>query len=170
MLFNLAPSPLAGEGRGEGETNAIVPRIVALDVGDATIGVAASDELMIAAHPVRTIRRTKSIKADLRAVEETLNELDACKVVVGMPLTLEGEEGFQAQKVKDFFDRLAKRLRVPVEAWDERFSTAEAEDTLIEMDASRAKRRKVIDKMAAAAILTSYLSAAEERNTDPTDD
>ena len=146
-----------------------MPRIVALDVGDATIGVAASDELMIAAHPVRTIRRTKSVKADLRAVEEILEELDACKVVVGIPLTLEGEEGFQAQKVKDFFDRLARRLRIPVEAWDERFSTAEAEDALIEMDASRARRRKVIDKTAAAVILRSYLRAADQRSTDPTD-
>ena len=146
-----------------------MPRIVALDVGDATIGVAASDELMIAAHPVRTIRRTKSVKADLRAVEEILEELDACKVVVGIPLTLEGEEGFQAQKVKDFFDRLARRLRIPVEAWDERFSTAEAEDALIEMDASRARRRKVIDKTAAAVILRSYLRAADHRSTDPTD-
>ncbi|OFX14861.1 MAG: hypothetical protein A2Z18_06335 [Armatimonadetes bacterium RBG_16_58_9] len=134
-----------------------MPRIVALDVGDATIGVAATDELMIAAHPVRAIRRGRGMKSDLREVEAVLEELDASKVVVGMPLDADGEEGPRAAKVRDFSDRLAKRLRIPVEAWDERFSTDEAEEVLIEMDVSRAKRRKVIDAVAATVILTSYL-------------
>jgi len=134
-----------------------LPRIVALDVGDRTIGVAASDELGITANPVRTIRRGASVKADLREVEALLLGLEASKVVVGIPLDAEGNEGPQAAKVKDFSERLAKRLRIPVIYWDERFSTAEAEETLIEMGASRARRRKVIDKMAAAVILESYL-------------
>ena len=134
-----------------------MPRIVALDVGDRTIGVAASDELGIIANPVRTIRRGASVKADLREVDALLAELEASEVVVGIPLDAEGEEGPQAAKVKDFSERLAKRLRIPVIYWDERFSTAEAEETLIEMGASRARRRKVIDKMAAAVILESYL-------------
>jgi len=138
-----------------------VPRIVALDVGDATVGVAASDELNITANPVRVIRRGQSIKADLRAVEELLAELDASKVVVGLPLNAEGEEGPQAAKVRDFHTRLARRLRIPVELFDERFSTADAADILIEMDTSRAKRRKIIDKMAAAVILEGYLKAVE---------
>jgi putative Holliday junction resolvase len=130
---------------------------VALDVGDRTIGVAASDELGITANPVRTIRRGASVKADLREVDALLAELEASEVVVGIPLDAEGEEGPQAAKVKDFSERLAKRLRIPVVYWDERFSTAEAEETLIEMGASRARRRKVIDKMAAAVILESYM-------------
>ena len=134
-----------------------MPRIVALDVGDRTIGVAASDELGITANPVRTIRRGASVKADLREVEALLLGLEASKVVVGIPLDAEGNEGPQAAKVKDFSERLAKRLRIPVIYWDERFSTAEAEESLIEMGASRARRRKVIDKMAAAVILESYL-------------
>ena len=134
-----------------------MPRIVALDVGDATIGVAVSDELGITANPVKVIRRTKSIKADLRTVEEVLSELNAEKVVIGLPLTQDGEEGIQAGKVKDFSGRLTRRLRIPVELFDERFSTVEAEDVLIEMDTSRKKRRKVIDKMAAAVILQGYL-------------
>ena len=144
-----------------------MPRIVAPDVGDATIGVAATDELMIAAHPVRTIRRAGGVKADLLAVEAVLAELDACRVVVGMPLDAEGEEGPQAQKVRDFSDRLAKRIRIPLETWDERFSTADAEELLLEMDASRAKRRDVIDALAAAVILTSYLRSAEEEEGRP---
>lgn len=134
-----------------------MPRIVALDVGDATIGVAAADELMIAVHPVRTIRRTRSVKADLREVEAMLAELNASVVVVGMPLTPEGNMGPQAEKVKDFCDRLARRLSIPVETFDERYSTADAKDRLLEADVSRAKRRRVIDQAAAVIILEGYL-------------
>ena len=134
-----------------------MPRIVALDVGDATIGVAATDELGLAAHPARTIRRTASVKADLRTVEELLRELDAEKVIVGLPLLASGEEGAQAAKVRDFFDRLARRIRIPAALWDESLSTVEAEQMLLEADVSRAKRRKVIDQMAAVVILKGYL-------------
>jgi len=142
-----------------------MPRIVALDVGDATIGVAVSDELGVTANPVCTIRRSRSLKTDLQAVEDILTKLDADKVVVGIPLTAEGEEGIQAAKVKDFSNRLAKRLKIPIDYWDESFSTAEVEDMLIKMDTSRAKRRKVIDKIAAAVILESYLREAEIRKS-----
>ena len=138
-----------------------MPRIVALDVGDATIGVAATDELNIAAHPIRTLHRV-GIKADLRAVVEVLEELDACKVVVGMPVMLKGEKGVQAGKVQDFVDRLSKRVKVPIDVWDERLSTTQAERVLLESDASRSKRKKVIDKMAAAVILQGYMQASSE--------
>mgnify|MGYP001120896073 CR=1 FL=1 len=136
-------------------------RIAALDVGDATIGVAVSDELGVTANPVCTIRRSRSLKTDLQAVEDILTKLNADKIIVGIPLTAEGEEGIQAAKVKDFSNRLAKRLKIPIDYWDESFSTAEAEDILIKMDTSRAKRRKIIDKIAAAVILDSYLREAE---------
>lgn len=141
-------------------------RIAALDVGDATVGVAISDELCITANPVTTIRRSKSIKADLHAVEVLLKELDASKVVVGLPLDLQGEEGIQAAKVKDFTDRLKRRLRIPVELWDESLSTVDAETSLIEMDVSRLKRKKIIDQMAAAVILQSYLESGESQTPD----
>lgn len=132
-------------------------RIVALDVGDATIGVAATDEVGLIAHPVKTIRRTASIKADLRTVEELLAELDASEVVVGLPLLKSGDEGPQAAKVRDFYDRLARRIRIPAVLWDESLSTVEAEELLLEADVSRAKRRKVIDQLAAVVILKGYL-------------
>lgn len=138
-----------------------MPRVVALDVGDATIGVAATDELNIAIHPVKTIRRTQSIKDDVRAVEELLTSLDASKVVVGLPLLRSGEEGIQARKVRGFFDRLARRIRIPAILWDESLSTMEAEERLLEADLSRAKRREVIDQMAAVIILQSYLESAD---------
>ena len=138
-----------------------MPRIVSLDVGDATIGVAVSDELNITANPVCTIRRGRSIKADLREVEELLAEPGAEMVVVGLPLTVDGEEGPQAAKVKDFAERLVRRIRIPMEFWDERFSTQEAEEALIDSDVSRAKRRKVIDQAAAVVILVEYMRAKE---------
>ena len=111
---------------------------MALDVGDARVGVAASDELGITANPVATITRGRSVKADLRAVEELLGELEASLVVVGLPLTAEGEEGPQARKVREFAERLTRRIRIPVEMWDERFSTLEAQEALVEQDVSRA--------------------------------
>lgn len=136
-----------------------MPRIVALDVGDATVGVAATDELGIAAHPVTTLSRGRGVKADLRAVEALLEELGASLVVVGMPLGREGEEGPQAAKVRDFVERLSRRISVPVRAWDESFSTSKAEERLLSADVSRAKRRKVIDQAAAVVILESYLES-----------
>lgn len=134
-----------------------MPRVVALDVGDATIGVAATDELGMLAHPVKTIRRTASIKADLRVVEELLTELDASKVVVGLPLLGSGDDSPQTAKVRDFHERLARRLHIPVVLQDESLTTVEATDLLLEVDVSRRKRRKVIDQMAAVMILREYL-------------
>ncbi len=134
-----------------------MPRIVALDVGDATIGVAATDEAGITVHPVKTIRRTASVKADLRAVEELLAELEASKVIVGLPLLASGDESPQTAKVRDFHERLARRISIPCELFDESMSTVEAEELLLEADVSRAKRRSVIDQMAAVVILRGYL-------------
>ncbi len=130
-----------------------MPRIVSLDVGDTCIGVAVSDERGVTANPVCTIRRGRSIKADVRAVEQLLAQRQAERVVVGLPLTQHGEVGPQAAKVKDFAERLARRIRIPLEYWDERFSTQEAEEALIQSDVSRAKRKKVIDQAAAVVIL-----------------
>lgn len=139
-------------------------RIVALDVGDATIGIAATDEMQLFAAPVRTLRRTGSIKEDLRKVEEVIGELNPCKVLVGLPLDDEGREGVQAQKVKDFANRLSRRLSVPVELWDERFSSVDAEERLIQLDVSRSKRKEKIHAAAAAVILESYLNEMQVRS------
>jgi putative holliday junction resolvase len=133
-------------------------RIMALDVGDRTIGVACSDEGLVLASPVETIAR-RGPKADAIRVGELVKEKDVARVIAGLPLTLRGEEGPQSEKVRAFVDVLRKRLRVPVEFWDERLTTREAERTLIEADLSRAKRKTVIDQMAAVLILQSYLDA-----------
>lgn len=134
-------------------------RMMALDVGEKTIGVAISDELGIIASPLKTINRSASEKADLREVVGLVDELEVSKVVVGIPIMLSGEEAVQAVKVRSFVEKLARRLNVPVETWDERLTTVEAERALIEAGQSREERKKVVDKVAAAVILRSYLAA-----------
>lgn len=134
-------------------------RIVCLDVGDVRIGVAATDELMITIAPRKTVNRTASIKADIRTIVELLDTLEAEKVIIGYPLDQNGNEGPQAAKTRDFHDRLARRIAIPVVLWDERFSTVDAEEELLRMDLSRIQRKKVIDQMAAVNILRSYLES-----------
>ncbi|HOM71696.1 MAG TPA: Holliday junction resolvase RuvX [Armatimonadota bacterium] len=134
-------------------------RVMALDVGEKTIGVALSDETGTIASPLTTIRRTESIKADLREVVRLIEEHDVSKVVVGIPKMLSGEEAVQAGKVREFADRLARRLRIPLDLWDERLTTVEAERILMDAGKDRIERKKVVDQMAAAIILRSYLEA-----------
>lgn len=136
-------------------------RIIALDVGDATVGIAATDELQLVAFPVCTLRRSRSLNADLKMVEDIVCKLKAEKIIVGLPLDQEGREGKQAAKVKDFSSRLAQRLKVPIELWDERFSSADAEERLLDLDVSRKKRKERIHAAAAAVILESYLRELE---------
>lgn len=132
-------------------------RIMGLDVGDKTIGVAVSDELGVAANPVVVIQRTASLKRDIAEVRRLAEERDVGQIVVGMPLMLDGTVGIQAEKVQAFVEALRRRVRIPVVVWDERLTTVEAERLLMEMDQSRAKRKKIIDKLAAAVMLQSYL-------------
>lgn len=131
--------------------------VVALDVGDKTIGVAASDALGWA-HPVRTIRR-RNLEADLDELAAILEERDAKRIVVGLPLNMDGSEGPRAEKTRRFAERLAARFDLPVILWDERLSTWEAEGLLREAGARRTKRKDWVDAVAAQLILTSYLDA-----------
>lgn len=138
-------------------------RIVCLDIGSKRIGVAVSDPLGWTAQGVGVIRRQGG-ERDLAAIAEKCRELSAELIVVGLPLGEEGEVGPAAARVKRFVERLRGYLRgqsldLPIETWDERYSTAIAEERLIAADVSRAKRRRVIDKMAAMAILQDYLEA-----------
>lgn len=135
-------------------------RVLGLDVGSKTIGVAVSDELGLAAHPRETIAR-RGTRADVEQVAAIVARERAERVVVGLPLTLAGEIGPRARRVLVFVDALRARLgaAVPVETWDERFSTAGAERALLEGDVSRARRKEVIDKQAAAFLLQGWLDA-----------
>ncbi|WNG34480.1 Holliday junction resolvase RuvX [Archangium minus] len=133
-------------------------RTLGLDVGTKTIGVAASDALGLTAQTVTTIRRT-SLKADLAALAELVREYEAERFVVGLPLNMDGSEGPRAEATRKFVDVLTQSTGLPVELWDERLSTVAAQRTLLEADLSRAKRREVIDQMAAQFILQGWLDA-----------
>jgi len=136
-------------------------RVLGLDVGSKTIGVAVSDELGLFAHPRTTLARV-GLRGDVAAVADWVEREGAERVVVGLPLTLEGEVGPRAKRVLVFVEALRARLPVPVETWDERFSTAAVERTLIEADLSRKKRKEVVDRGAAAFILQGWLDAHRE--------
>lgn len=131
---------------------------MALDIGDRTIGVACSDEGLILASPVETIQR-RGPKADSIRVETLVKERGVTRIVAGLPLTLKGHQGPQSGKVQEFVEVLKRRVQIPIEMWDERLTTREAERTLIEADLSRARRKEVIDQMAAVLILQTWLDA-----------
>ena len=130
-------------------------RIVALDVGDKRIGVAASDILKITAQAAETYERKG--KGDFRYIADLLKRLEADTVVVGLPLNMNGTTGLQAEKVKDFVAELKKHIDIDVVFQDERLTTSAANRVLLEADMSRKKRKKVVDQIAAVYILQSYL-------------
>jgi putative Holliday junction resolvase len=136
-------------------------RVLGLDVGSKTIGVAVSDELGLLAHPRVTLAR-RGTRADVAQVQGQVAAEGAERVVVGLPLTLEGTIGPRAKRVLVLVEALSAGLGVPVETWDERFSTAAVERALIEADLSRARRKQVIDQEAAAFILQGWLDAHRE--------
>lgn len=133
-----------------------VERIIGLDVGEVRIGVAVSDPLGSMALPRDVIKRGAT-EPTMAAVKELIDDTGASRIVVGLPLNQHGEPGPQAEKVRRFAEELEQRFGLPVDTQDERFSTAEAERTLIGADVSRKNRRKVVDKMAAQHILQTYL-------------
>jgi len=133
-------------------------RIGGLDVGDRRIGVAVSDELGWTAQGLTVLRRTGR-KADLAALAECLRPYAPTTIVVGLPRNMNGGEGPQAEKVRRFAAAVETALGVPIVFWDERLSTVAAERVLLEGNVRRAKRRQVIDKVAAAVILQGYLDS-----------
>jgi putative holliday junction resolvase len=135
-------------------------RILGLDVGSKTIGVAVSDELGLAANPVETIAR-RGTAADVERVVALLAEREAGAIVIGIPLDLRGREGHRARRVRVFLDALRKRLgdQVPIHEWDERFSTVEAERVLRGAELSARRRKQMIDQAAAVTILQGWLDA-----------
>ena len=131
-------------------------RLLGLDVGTKTIGMALSDVTRSVATPYHTVRRTKFTE-DAKAIEAAIEEHEVGAVVIGLPLNLDGSEGPRAQSTRAFARNLAARIAVPILFWDERLSTAAVERHLIEADASRKRRAEVIDRMAAAYILQGAL-------------
>jgi putative Holliday junction resolvase len=133
--------------------------VLALDLGDARIGVALSDPLGLTAQPLRTLA-SRGARNDLRCVAELVEAHDVGTVVIGWPLHLSGREGDRAERAKAWARRLAGRLPgVDVQLWDERLTTVEAERAMLEADVSRERRRANVDRLAATLILQSFLDA-----------
>ena len=131
-------------------------RILGLDVGDRTVGVAASDLLLMTAQGVETIRR-ETLEKDLSRLDELMREYDAVKLVVGLPRNMNGTEGPRAERAKKFVGLLEKQIACPVAMLDERLSTKEASRYLNETNTRGAKRKQVIDKLSAQIILQAAL-------------
>ena len=135
---------------------------IALDVGDKTIGVAVSDDLLLTAQGITTIERV-GIRKDAGKVMDLIKEYDCDTVVVGLPKRLDGSDSPQTEKVYEFKTMLENKMRscgmgnIPLVYQDERLTTVMAEKVLIEADLSRKRRKEVIDKQAAVLILQGYL-------------
>jgi putative Holliday junction resolvase len=130
--------------------------VLGLDVGERRIGVAVADPSGTFAMPVMTIDRT-AIAADIARIVELARSYDAAEIVVGDPVTLSGERGPAATKMDAFVERLARSFDGAIHRVDERLTTAQATKTLIAADVSRKHRKRVVDQMAAALILETYL-------------
>jgi len=133
-------------------------RILGLDVGSKTIGVAISDPFNLTAQGLTTIHWDENdmTSAD-EALRQIIDEYEVKKIVVGFPKNMDGSTGERANITNIYANRLARNFSIPVELYDERLSTMSAERTLLEADVSRKKRKKVIDQLAATIILQNYL-------------
>ena len=138
-------------------------RAMSLDVGTKTIGVAASDLMMMIAGGVETIRRTSPQK-DVERLTQLVKEYEVDTLVVGYPKNMNGSVGERAQMCEVFAEELRQHFPdVKVVLWDERLSTVAAEKVLVDADMRRKKRRQVIDMMAAVVILQNYLDSRQLR-------
>ena len=131
-------------------------RLLGLDVGAKTVGLALSDTTRTVASPYATLRRTR-FAADAQTLAEIIAREGVGGLILGLPINMDGSEGRRCQSVRAFAANLVERIEVPAAFWDERLSTAAVTRTLIEADASRRRRRQLVDKLAAAYILQGAL-------------
>lgn len=136
-------------------------RIIGLDYGSKTVGVAMSDEMLLTAQPLVTIHRERpaKLRQTLAQIEQLLEEYQVEKIVVGLPKKLNNEEGDRCEKTRAFGEMLERRTGLEVIYQDERLTTAEADDLLERGGVRKQNRKQYIDKMAASLILQGYLDA-----------
>ncbi len=149
------PSPPTGS-----ESKPHSPRILGLDVGSKTIGLAVSDPLGITAQGLETIRRQNK-RLDFEQLERVIREYQVTEIVVGLPLRMSGVEGIQAEKMQGFAEQLRRRFQLPVHLWDERLSSAQANRVLRDSEMSIKRRGEVVDRLAAVLILQSWMDHRE---------
>jgi len=144
-------------------------RIIGLDYGTKTVGVAVSDALMITAQPLETIERKSAnkLRQTLARIESIIEEYQAERIVLGYPKNMNNTIGERAEATEQFKEDLERRTGLEVILWDERLSTVEAERILMDTGVRRENRKQYVDKMAAAVILQNYLdSQAYEGQTE----
>ena len=144
-------------------------RIIGLDYGTKTVGVAVSDALMITAQPLETIERKSAnkLRQTLARIESIIEEYQAERIVLGYPKNMNNTIGERAEATEQFKEDLERRTGLEVILWDERLSTVEAERILMDTGVRRENRKQYVDKMAAAVTLQNYLdSQAHEGQTE----
>lgn len=136
-------------------------RIMGLDYGSKTVGVAVSDPLGITAQGVETIERREEnkLRQTLARIEALVQEYEVDKIVLGFPKNMNNTIGERAEKSLELKEKLERRIGIPVIMWDERLTTVEAERTLMESKVRRENRKKYVDKIAAVFILQGYLDS-----------
>ena len=134
-------------------------RILGLDFGSKTVGVAVSDELLFTAQGVETIERKEEnkLRKTCARIEELISFYGVSKIVLGLPKNMNNTSGERVQRCEEFKEMLERRIGIPVHFWDERLTTVAAERVLMESGVRRENRKEVIDKVAAALILQGYL-------------
>lgn len=131
-------------------------RILGLDVGSKTIGVAVSDPLGFTAQGLTTIRRTKKDQ-DIQEIKKFCDEYDAKVIVIGLPKNMNGTIGPSGEITMSFGKLIEDELKIEIKFWDERLTTVAAHKAMIEADLSRKKRKQIVDKVASTYILQGYL-------------
>lgn len=136
-------------------------RIMGLDFGSKTVGVAVSDELLITAQGVEIVRRKSEgkLRQTLARIEELIREYQVEKIVLGYPKNMNNSEGIRCEKTLEFKEMLERRSGLPVVLWDERLTTVAADRAMIEASIRREDRRNHVDKIAASLILQGYLDS-----------
>ena len=139
-------------------------RLLGLDIGDKTIGLAISDPMFMIASPVKTIMRTKKFATAVAEMREIIKNEEVGGLLVGLPVSMDGTEGPRCQKTRDLTSEISMQLNLPVAFWDERLSTSAIERFLVtETDMTRKRRKDVVDKMAAGYILQGALDSIAGR-------
>lgn len=131
-------------------------RLLGLDVGAKTIGMALSDPTLTIARPLDTIRRRK-FSADVLILKDIVRTHEVGGIIIGLPRNMDGSEGPRCQSTRQFQRNIAEHIPLPMAFWDERLSTVAVTRTLLEADTSRARRAEVVDKLAASYILQGVL-------------
>ena len=133
-------------------------RVLAVDYGDKRVGLAISDPLGIAAHGLETLE-VRSVQQAAKAVARTAREKEAERIIVGLPLNMDGSSGPRAEATETFCGEVRKRTEVPVDVFDERWTTVRAERTLHEGGVKARNQKKHLDRLAAVLILQDYLAS-----------